>query len=235
MLFFFKKKKIVIDCLTNKIAIFDLFPPVKNIEVKPDWWKKLPSAVDVEIPEAFGATKKQATIKRCDGILELFKTGFVLPLWSDMTVITTRDGNLAADSSAELNVIIETHPRFEYGEEFDSYIHAKFVSPWFFREKTGASFYMTSAFWHQTQNWKNIIQTPGVLNFRDNIATNINTFLPKRDFKIYLKAGTPLVHFIPLFDYDYEIRPQLLNDSEMYKLHQRYSYKMSYLGKYNNN
>ena len=82
MIFFFKKKKKVIDCFTSNQMVYEQFPIAKANEYIPDWYKKLNATYSTNVPNTL--REKAATVKRCPGISNLFNEGFILPLWSDL-------------------------------------------------------------------------------------------------------------------------------------------------------
>ena len=86
MFFFFKRKKIVVDCFTDNYSINELFPIQTANNFYPDWWKNLPKTYDAM--NKWGLRVSQSTMKKCPAIIDLYKTGFIMPLWSDLQILS---------------------------------------------------------------------------------------------------------------------------------------------------
>lgn len=211
MYFFSKRKKIVVDCFTYDQKTFTYFPIEHMYKFFPDWWKNTnpyytskDDIVECELP----------TIKKCNGIIDLYKTGFTLPLWSDLKIETTSDGTYAYRFVTGSSEIVE-HPKSQYPTIYDRYIHMKINSPWLFGEKSGIKFIINSPKWNHLNNDLNFIDIlPGCMDFKYQPATNINIFLPKADNKFLLPHNTPLFHIIPLTENDIEIKNHLISKTE---------------------
>ena len=79
MIFFFKPKKIHLDCFTNRNDVYTYFPIVKANKTFPDWWKNLPK------------NSNRSTMKNCVGFLDYFKNSVALRLWSDLEITLKKD------------------------------------------------------------------------------------------------------------------------------------------------
>jgi hypothetical protein len=124
--FFTRRKKIVVDCFTANPNAYDLFPIDKANKFHPDWWKRLPNRFVTE--SAGGIPLEQSTMKGCIGFKNLYSSGFVIPLWSDLK-LQTHGQNYSfqfADNISQIGF----HPLEQLGTEFSQYTHVKLVSPW---------------------------------------------------------------------------------------------------------
>jgi len=234
MFFWFKSKPIVIDCFTSHAGIHDYFPIVNSVKKLPDWWKDFPSKRTYT--NEHGIEMTASTIKRCDGILEYYKQGFMIPMWCDLKIKTTQNGDWAwrysTGNYVEELVGIESHPRDEYGSMFDDFIHMKLISPWILREKSGVQFYWAQPFWNQIEQIKSDLHiVPAVVEFKHQSATHINFFLSKKESTLTLNAGLPLVHVTPLTDRKIDVRNHLVS-SEEYKQLRKQNYMFSFMGKH---
>jgi hypothetical protein len=212
MYFFFKRKKIVLDCFTCDPKTFSYFPIQHMQKFFPDWWKNTNPYYTVK--DEFELEIKTSTIKKCNGIIDLYKTGFALPLWSDLILETKSDG-IYSYRFASGEQEIANHPKEQFLTLCDRYIHMKISSPWYFKEKSGIKFLWNSPKWNHLNNDLNIINIlPGCVEYKDQISTNINIFLPKADNKFFVSHNTPMIHIIPITENDVEIKNHLISKTE---------------------
>ena len=88
--FFFRKKKVVIDAFTHMRTAYEYFPIDYAIKFVPEWWKSLPK--EYTKTTNLGLNLNISTLKRCNGFLDLYARGFVLPMWSDLVMNTQETG-----------------------------------------------------------------------------------------------------------------------------------------------
>jgi hypothetical protein len=232
-MFFFKRKKIVVDAFTKIAGIADLHPIKPSTNFLPDWWKSLPSSYPEKDQQ--GITVQRSTLKRCDGFTQFYKNGFVIPLWIDTTIKTTADGRWAYRlASNDTETAIDSHPRMEFGPEFNNFIHLKFHSPWLLTEKTGCQFYFAPLFWNQISTIGTYHIPPGIVNYKHQSSTHINLLFPKVDNEITIPASTPMAHIVPLTEKEVEIRCHVISKEEHHKLYLK-NYIGSFLGNYKKN
>ena len=207
---FKKRKKITVDCFTNHAYSYDLFPISRATGHLPDWWKRLPNHFDVET--GAGLVIPQRTMKGCAGLTNLYRHGFVLPLWSDL-IIETRGADFAyqfADSMSNVGF----HPLDPLGEEFSQNTHANIILHWRIREKSGINFLYTDLPWSHPRDLMNQCTPPGLVEFKYQHTTNINMFL-RKGAKYMFKAGRPMAHIIPMTDAEVELKCHLVGDNEI--------------------
>jgi hypothetical protein len=191
--FFHRSKTITLDCFTSDSFAYRHAPITRGSKAFPDWWKNLPlndATVDVD----FAITKKN--MRTCYGFLELYKRSVVVNTWADFKFkVTPNNGYEWIKSSGPL---LEEHPSYQYQNAFTGYYHAKLVSPWRVKEKTGIHFSYSGALW-SLEDYDFLIP-PGILEFDLNFGTHANIFIKKKekDYSIFLPVGKPLYHMIPL-------------------------------------
>lgn len=229
-MFFLKKKKIVLDCFTDDICVYTYHSIKKASAYFPKWWKSLPKTFDVIEGTQ---TIQQSTIKRCDGILSLYQKGYVLSAWSDIQ-IKSKDNTFEyyfAKVHENPNLeLVSNHDKLSFGSQFDPKMHLKLMSPWLFREKTGCQFSWNPVLWNHPESWNDYTILPGVIDFKHQFATHINLFLEPNREKIFIEAGQPLVHIIPLTDKEVEFKCHLVETKDLEKLS-----KLSNYGSMNQN
>jgi len=215
-MFFFKKKKIVVDCFTYDNSVYEYYPIVKSIKTTPKWWNELPNKVTRQ--SSNGINLPGPTMKMCNGFLDLHKKTYTLPLWSDLAIKTEQDGSWKYQFSLHTGVNIESHNRNQFGNEFDDLIHLKITPPWLFREKTGVQFYFGDPFWSRIKKLNMWYIPPGIIDYKYHGTTNVNMFLNKVDQEFIIEAGQPLGFILPLSDHDVEIKNQLVSPLEFEKM-----------------
>ena len=211
IMFWFKKKKIVVDCFVDNQFFVDNVPITPSIKVTPDWWKSIPSKMNIE--EESGVAIEVATIKRCIGFVDLFKKSFTLPLWSDLRIDNMQEGLrwhfVDGDSR------ITSHNPGQWGHNFPDLRHIKIMCPWIVKEKTGCNFLYMQSTWSMLETEsRGLIMPPGVVDFKHQHVLHVNTFLPAETKSYLFKVGTPLVYLIPLTENEVEFRSHCINVNE---------------------
>lgn len=212
-MFFFKNKKIVIDAFTSSTNAYRFFPIQKAQKFVPAWWKNLHHSFEQKTD--VGLTIQRPTIKRCEGLISLYKEGMVIPLWSDVVIETA--GNSVKYAFADNQSEIGNHPYEQMSPEFQHYIHAKFISPWRLREITGVNFMFLQPSWNQINFLNDVHTLPGVVDYKFQNTSNVNVLLAKNK-RISIAAGDPIAHIIPLTDKDFEVRTHFIDENELKKM-----------------
>lgn len=207
--FFFKKSKIVVDCFTTNLNAYNLFPVQKTSEFIPEWWKKMPKFFDNTLEN--GMEIKSPTIKKCPGIIDLYRKGFVVPMWVDMVIETHPQTKEYRYWSADGGSWVSNHPPQQIGGDFSNHVNIKFNPPWSILEKTGVQFlYIRPIYNNLSFNWQLM---PGVIDFKYQWSTNINIIAPN-DTRISFEAGTPLVQVVPLSEKEVVIKNHVVDDND---------------------
>jgi hypothetical protein len=226
---FIKRSTINIDCFTANPGIHTHHPVVLANEAIPDWWKPMKGIVQVE---RFGIKHDAATIKRCDGIIGLYKNGVCIPLWSDIIIETNNQGEFRYLYSSEENPPVNTHFKNQFSNYFDNLIHLKIQSPWLIEEKTGINFYFNQATWNLLHHAHHLNIVPAIINFKHQSSTHINLFMPKQENRVELTAGQPILHLVPLSDKKIILNNHLISEEEHKRKLLTYSYMSSFVGRY---
>tara|TARA_R100000773_G_scaffold44616_1_gene46557 strand:- start:1793 stop:2497 length:705 start_codon:yes stop_codon:yes gene_type:complete len=194
---FNKKPKIHLDCFCTEETLFELFPLKYAKDVIPSWFKKIPSSKQID--ETFPSLNFKTSFKHCNGIIDLYKEGFVIPLWTDFLIDTTNDGEIYFDMKASLEKGL-THwdPDNVWKANSDYYTMHKLESPWWIKSKQSCKMLFTNTFWNT--RFPQLQAVNGVIDYKYARSTNINFTLRKEPFRVLIEAGTPLVHIVPLTD-----------------------------------
>lgn len=209
MFFFIKKSKIIVDSFTCNKWAYESFPIKKSNEFYPEWLKNTPK-------EYISGVAPSPTIKTCEALLQNFKTGLIIPMWSDFKFKANENGYeyKFADQKSTLN----SHESKQWDKFVDpkTFNHIKLISPLLLKTKENINWNFTYPFWNSGIQL-NYFFPPGILNFKYQHATNINLFIhSKSDF--FIKAGDPIVHLIPLTEKNIKICNHLIDENEYFKI-----------------
>jgi hypothetical protein len=213
-MFFFKRKKIVVDCFINSEFVVNNVPIVQSIKSTPNWWKPIPSKVN--ITENSGIEKELGTIKRCIGFLDLYKNSFTLSMWSDLYIKNNEGGMVWEFSDSNPNSRVDSHNSFQWGYNFENMRHLKIMCPWILKEKTGCNFAYIKETWGSLDNddYHRLTVLPAVINFKHQHALHINAFISDEKKMYSIKLGTPVIHLIPMTENDVEFKSHTVTDNE---------------------
>jgi hypothetical protein len=199
-MFLFKKRKIYLDCFTQHGIVAQDNPIQKASNFIPDWWKKLPKGYQHKTE--LGVDIFKPTMKGCLGFIDLYRSGLIVPLWSDLN-FKVQNGQFYYQF-AHNDGVIGHHNSEQHLGGLKNLLHFKIISPWFFKETRGINFFVTSCIWSSLDHMPKLHILNGVVNFKINQACNINGFasLENQPYQYNLEAGMPLVQIIPLSEED---------------------------------
>lgn len=213
MLFWFKKKTVVLDCFTHLNFAYNIIPIERATKYIPDWYKKL-KHTNVSNPYE----PPFVSMKSCPGFRNYFSHSFALPMWDHIHVrVSKNDISVLCDS-----LTYNRHDNEQYGELLDtSYIHFKMSTPWFINSKSDTKFIQTFPMWCYQAKHKpeKILHCPGVVDFKTQSSTNVNIFIKRagekeEDYIVTFEPGVPLVFYTPLDKVEIKIKNHLLTKEE---------------------
>lgn len=201
-MFWFKPSKIHVDCFTKHEKIAVVNPIKKAHHFVPDWWKKLETSMSMLTPQ--GMTVQKPTMKTCYGFMELYRTGLIIPMWTDFSIEVHGDSyryvTAMVDAGFEGEDFITSHSPSQHGNHFENRLNIKIQSPWQLREKTGVKFLYSPCLWITGQKFPKVHFLNGILDFKYQAGTHVQTFFPTEEdqYRVDFESGTPLVQLIPL-------------------------------------
>jgi hypothetical protein len=209
---FIKNKKIILDCFTSDKIAHEKYPINYTKYFYPDWLKNTSSS----FVKKLNTNIEVSTIKRCQGLIDYYKNGIIIPMWSDLNFESNQNGynyNFADKKS-----IIETHSKQQW-ENFanpSQFNHIKIINHWHIKTKKNIKFYFNYPFWNHLLHI-NYFYPPAIVDYKYQHETHINMFIHSNsNFKLY--AGDPIVHLIPLSEKNIEIKNHLISENEIIKL-----------------
>ena len=230
---FTKRSTITVDCFTMNPAVHKYFPPVPANKAIPNWMKKMPATFEAD--NGAGIKYPAGTLKRCDGLVSLYKKGIALPLWSDLIIETFETGEWKYQFSAREVLNIVDHPKQQFAGNFQDAIHVKIHSPWMFKEKTGVNFIFVPPIWNNIDKLFTVSTPPGIIEYKHQHSTHINMLLPKKTDRLEFFAEDIMAHIIPLSDKNIKVKTHLISRSEWENMNLTYGYNSSFAGKYKKN
>ena len=183
-------------------------PAFKNI---PDWYKKVESFYDNNPTPKEGT--QQITVKRCVAFLDILSSGYFLLAPFDVYIDTT-DGKTEFSIPAAMQGIQNTNIKQMIGNhdlkqlggypiDKDVYVEYVFrINPiWIVKTDPGVSCLFINPQHHETSPLHAI---SAVIDTDSYSSDGLFSFLVKKDFKGFIKRGTPIVQVIPFVRANYE-------------------------------
>ena len=196
-MFFFKKKSLTIDCFTAVEGAFKFAKPKHSAEFVPEWWKELPTSYT-----ARNGFWPMPTMRRCSGIIDLYKRGIMLSAWCDAMFNIGAKGTDEYQwqfSDPKHNASI--HENEQIGTHFNSkeFAHVKLTSPWAFNCNESVNWLWQDPTWNTLPNYDYKI-LPGIVEFKWQHTTNVNMIFRRKEEKYThnIRYKTPLAQLIPL-------------------------------------
>jgi hypothetical protein len=229
MVFFMKKRTIVLDMFTCRQMIYDAAKPKPAAQFYPEWWKNLKP----EIPlgkELFPT----ATMRRCMGFVDHYKHGFIVPMWADFKIRLGEVGNPYFEAACSDNTThVNSHPAILRGSYLpeSQYAHIKLATPW--AAKCKEDVYWK---WEQpTYGFKHpnkAIVLPGTIEYKYQYSMNANLMFARqaKASELQLDFQQPLVHVTPLSERPFELRYHMVDTHEYDRLMQ--GEKLSNINRY---
>lgn len=229
MIFFFKKRPIVLTCVTNYPGLLQFAPVQRASKFLPDWWKRLPESFVNE-----GDITIQSTMKSCKGFVDLYSKGVILPIWCDLALEIGRIGtNGYRYQFADRKSSIDCHDPKQHGRQFHEceYQHLKINSPWRFMCDESINFSFLEPTWNVLP-FQTLRIVPGIVDFQYQTGTNINCFISRteRDQSFVIPFLTPLAHIVPLSDRP--IKLKLSDDVELFNSKKVFDFIPTFTNKY---
>jgi len=217
MIFIFRKRKIVLDLFTDRQMIYDAAKPKPAAQFYPDWWKALKA--DIQLDKGLFPT---ATMRRCMGLVDHYKHGFIIPMWSDFRMRLGAIGTPHwAATCSDGTTSLGDHPAALRGSYLpnDRYQHIKLQTPW--QAKCSEDVYWK---WEQpTYGFKHpdrAIVLPGTIEYKYQYSMNANLMFArqKTDSEVQINFQDPLVHVTPLSERPFELRYHVVGKEEYGRL-----------------
>ena len=213
-MFFFKKRKIVLDLFTCRQQVFDTAKPKNAAQFYPEWWKQLPRSVQMAPSDMFPI----ATMRRCMGMVDHYRHGFIVPLWSDLAVELAPQGYTGCKAQfSDCVSTLSTHVQAARGAFLPEthFSHLKLEAPWAAKCSEDVHFTWEQPTWSMWEPDKYVV-LPGTVEYKYQYSLNANLMFIKGPEKrrIDIKHGQPIAHITPLSERDLELRYHMVTSEE---------------------
>jgi hypothetical protein len=214
----FRSKKLIIKAYTYSSVAYESYALAQAHSFYPEWCRKL------------------SAVETCAGIVDMYKHGIVLPLWSDLQIKVAEHGHwYGAFSDGTIKQPL-SHARYQIGEdnsEFSNYILVRLNAPWLLVDvnNTGISFLETGCFWNNISIQHTFEVCPGILNFKHQHSLNIVALLSKAPGEFLITANTPMSQVVPLSERPLELQVELIKKDAWEQLNNKHA-DASFYNKY---
>ena len=228
MIFLIKKRKLVLDLFTAEQQVFDAAKPKAASQFFPDWWKELKT----QIPNT--PVIPQPTMKRCMGLVDHFKHGIIVPMWTDFRIEVGEIGtehHYAAAANGYTPIVQHSAKQRGGFAPPDKYCNLKLESPWSIKCKEGVYFKWEQPTWNMN-NLTAYVVLPATVEFVYQHAVNVHLMFPRglnRDVR-QISFGTPVVHLTPLTERELDLRHHMVTPTEYHTFQS--GYRLSFLNTY---
>jgi hypothetical protein len=205
-------------------GVAEAFPIVEAKNYKPEWTKSaIKDLVDKKGKVTNNDTGRFTHLAYCPGIFDLFKTGYIVPMWYDVNIKTEthKDGfswEVADKHFGTLSDIkfIDTH-----NEEITNFIPKrkgtinniiKINTPWNVIVPENLKFLCLPISYPDHFDYES---TSGVLDPSHSSEINIQMNWNVENGERLIKAGTPLMHIIPLSEEMFNLEVRTANEKDL--------------------
>ncbi len=216
MLFLFRKKTIVLDLFTNDAAAFEYAKPAVASRFHPEWWKRLPKSIPTDLAPS-------PTMKTCAGFIDLYRHGFMFPMWSDLFLRVENNFEFTWKYSDSYSYALYHKPEEAGNLFFESKVrNIKLHNPWLASSKEDVYWMLHQPVWSQDLQ-RDLIIPPAVVNFKHQNTTAINILIADMDRprELIIPFGLPMVHYIPIDDRPIDLKLHLVTQEEFNRIGQK--------------
>jgi len=217
-MFLFKRKKIVIDALTDNFNAYQHFTIRRSANFLPDWWRSLPMPESHTLKNKF---TRETNMRHCTGMVDIYRLCHILPMWTELRVIVDPVGEPGmAWQFADAGSMADVHPEVQRGNFMPEkeYSELKLMPPWVILSKESvvwSMFQPTYSFERPDQ----IMVLPGMVDFQWDNNVNVQLMFKRQEkHSVYIiDPGQPLMAMLPRTDREVEIRSHHVTQQEMWK------------------
>lgn len=183
---------------TTKAGVVETFPIVPANEMLPSWYKTMPMTYDDPSKCPFKSIVRQSpTIKGCMGVNDLLHSGFIVPAWQDLSLVVYPDGRHIINPSPAYPDSVHVHDNRQAPSTFGKCVVFKLLTPWHL--KSDEKFYISGVPYHHPLSIEYFV-SPGIIGFKHQENLNMFIVAPLKElpYEIFIKAGQPMMHLLPL-------------------------------------
>jgi len=183
------KKSETVHFYTNDPLVYEFFKIQKGTFFYPEWLKKIKNN-----------DENLRTIKKCPGMLDMYKNSFIMPLWTAIKV-DIKNSSVHIDAS-DGSTKIDCHVPTQRGLYMDSedYLHLKIITPWRAYSKSNTKFLCAPCSFSNEKLVTDFFIPNAIRSYSISAGNNIHGFIINQDQKFELDAGSPIMHIFPITD-----------------------------------
>lgn len=203
-------RKMKIEFYSSIDGVVDAFPVQHAKECLPSW-------IGLAKQE-YISNKSMPSVYKCPGIVDILTTGFIIKAWHDIDVQSQNDRLIGYAPSADLEDMLGCPPvQVQGGHEIAKFLpqrpwsHSdilKINTPWHIVAPKGMKLLMLPISYSDNFMFES---TTGILDPSVSSEVNIQGYVNHLGV---IKAGTPLVHIIPMTSDKYELIVRNINDHD---------------------
>ena len=211
------KKKNKIDFFSKIPGVAETFPIIPTSKFKPKWVE----ACKNDFIRNKGS-KQPSHLQLCPGIFEVYKYGYVVPMWHDVTIKTFRDREdfEAGTPSKHLNEmyngeVVGTHPyeitKWLPKRPYSKHAFVKLNTPWHVIAPPGVKFLVIPIPYADNYDYESAI---GILDPSVSTEVNIQAYWNVNEGERKIFAGTPMMQLVPISEksFDLDVRDATEHD-----------------------
>jgi len=205
-------------------------PPERATKCFPSWWKNAP-------PHTGGMAPKidPGTIKTCPGFVDLFKYGYVIRMWCDVSIEIDDKGSYEWKTSSDL-FSFEGHINSQYKDHLPEYVSDNIAGiikancPWRIKTPKNVSVLQLPMEYHFNEDFEVL---SGVVH-TDVYHDISQQMVFKRAGSYFIERGTPVAMYFPFRrdDLNLVVRDETEEDIEN-SIDYKYSIFSKFKGGYN--
>lgn len=235
----FSKRKddeeVILSAYTNDALVFENFQISDASHYYPNWWKNIPAKVYRNDAPYASPSYELPTMRQCAGFIELYKKSFVYPLWADLEINVEGDENSGAYNyrfGFDYEYPLQSHGPHERGSFLppEKYVHIKTPPVWALTTSEALNWVTFGASWNQEDTLNKLFFFPGMEDYSLNHSTTWQFMVENVEQSIFLPAGTPLVHMVPLTSRPVRVESHF--DPDMFSYLSRATSSYSFTGGY---
>jgi hypothetical protein len=207
----------------NQITFFSAVPGIAETFPIRHAKDVLPSWLQTARLEHLKGDKRDQTVVRCPGIVDILTTGYIISTWHDFDINIDRDGKvyfLAPDERITKMLVDKDSLQMQNGDGMAKYLPKrpwshpnilKINTPWNIVAPKGLKFLMIPLPYSEFLDFES---NTGILDPGYSTELNVQGYLNLGPGNHSFKAGTPIAQIIPLSNENYKMVVRDMNEED---------------------
>ena len=209
MNWFKREKPIVVNCYTWDKDVYKYAPIQPSKNFYPNWYKNFMQQKKHNKEDTI-----ETDISHCVGFKNLYKRGFVIPMWSELLLSVGEINNPSVDwQYADLKSNLSFHEFKQVGNWLseNDIQHCKLIPPWKIECKQDVDFFWSEMTWNTSIDTMKVL--PAIVDYKHQNTTNINLLIRRTHERQNIKIdfNQPMAHIVPLSERKLVIKNHLIS------------------------